>query len=1156
MASFTFADSNNTVLIQCVLNGATDVQIPFSVTNISGSAFFQLSTLVSVDFSLCSNLLRIESDAFKGCGLTSLSLPASLQFIGNDAFKLCPIASVTLPASLEFIGDGAFAETSLASVTVNANLKSIGDYAFSKCPLVSLVLPASLESIGDGAFNECKLTSLDLSACDKLESIGAGAFQKSRLTAVDLASCAKLDSIGANAFAENYSRDANGVMSGNDKSALSLTVHANLKMIGVQAFKDCNIASVDFLHCVHLQDVALNAFDASVAYYLYKYVYFNDTVTLTHSVVQNVTDVVIPSNVTHIGEDAFSSSGVTSVTFPISLVSIGVKSFESCKLLAVDLSDCIHLESIGDTAFAKGRDVVGASPVVVTLPPNLKSIGIGAFAANPLIRTIAIPSKVEFIRIGAFADTNLTSVTFTNSSQSVLSSIGNYAFAGTSLTSITFPARLKSIGSRAFSKSYVDNGVAKFLGCPLINVTFSNLVNLEHIGANAFDGCRLYNVDLSNCAKLTVIGAGAFANNYDKDEDGTAKLTDGATSTVSVTLPVNLENINALAFESCNIASVDFSLCVHLQNVASDAFDAAVEYYWYKYEYMKDVVRLTQATLNNVTEVTIPDNVTHLGLDLFKHKSSLAIVNFGSEPELVSIGANAFDSCGLSSVSLPLSLESIGDYAFYGSNNYGELTVEFRANLRTIGNNAFAHCIIHTDKQPVNTLNLLDCIHLESIGASAFEECSLVSIKLPDSLRSIGLNAFMTNTELAYSINALELPKRLDSIGQNAFKSTKVMTVKMPSSILKAISVLQANPDTAIFPFGCSLQAFPGVKVNLNIVVNPDSKVLVFGEPEEVPGNVIIANYKLPVDALYDSENNCGLIEMIDNANDIDVTLADSENVKNAYKKSAIKLAYAFERSLCDSFDCSGAEPFADYHVLKYTTQSDFGRLSLNCFAHFLMGHIDAALAITNDVSFMENMLSLSDALEEVKDSSLQNKLGVSSNLSTSGDDRFNANNLNVTFLSDILSAAQTNSGNARLAQLLVKSILLKGMDANNVLTISTIEPNVLPPSSSLANIVAQVISQDLNRAMGKNNRVPVLLPFYAGDIIYVNIKLMRPSVTVGNGQATEAETIKNRYTKDINYAIQFTLGDSSNVEADGNLNNATDVNAWLDAFKASLHLG
>ena len=122
---------NNGVLTKVVLNGCSEIDIPYGVTGIGNWAF-----------GYC-------------LGLTSVRIPDSVTSIGAEAFRCTGLTNVTIPGSVTSIGAEAFYGCSgLTSVTIPASVTSIGSYAFYGTALSgTVVIPASVEIIGEWAFN-------------------------------------------------------------------------------------------------------------------------------------------------------------------------------------------------------------------------------------------------------------------------------------------------------------------------------------------------------------------------------------------------------------------------------------------------------------------------------------------------------------------------------------------------------------------------------------------------------------------------------------------------------------------------------------------------------------------------------------------------------------------------------------------------------------------------------------------------------------------------------------------------------------------------------------------------------------------------------------------------------------------------------------------
>ena len=172
-----------------------------------------------------------------------------------------------------------------------------------------------------------------------------------------------------------------------------------------------------------------------------------------------LTSVTIPNSVTSIGRYAFDDTGLTSVTIPNSVTSIGWSAFSGCTgLTSVTIPNSVT--SIDGYAFSGCTGLTS-----VTIPNSVTSIGSYAFSG---CMSVTISGDISVIRshafncksvtllegvtkIGerAFYDcTGLTSVTIPNS----VTSIGDYAFSGcTGLDSITIPSSVRSISTNAFS---------------------------------------------------------------------------------------------------------------------------------------------------------------------------------------------------------------------------------------------------------------------------------------------------------------------------------------------------------------------------------------------------------------------------------------------------------------------------------------------------------------------------------------------------------------------------------------------------------------------------------------------------------------------------------------------------------------------------------
>ena len=145
-----------------------------------------------------------------------------------------------------------------------------------------------------------------------------------------------------------------------------------------------------------------------------------------------------------------------------------------------------------------------------------------------------------------------------------------------------------------------------------------------------------------------------------------------------------------------------------------------------------------------------------------------------------SVENNAFRGCiSLTSIDIPDSVKSIGEYAFYNCIKLNSVTIG-NGSETTIGEYAFLMCTKLNSVQIGNSV--------KSIGVGAFQQCSsLTSITIPESVTSIGEFAF-NETELI-SIN---IPKSVTSIGKGAFSGCGAWNKEIVSS-LTSITVKEGN---------------------------------------------------------------------------------------------------------------------------------------------------------------------------------------------------------------------------------------------------------------------------------------------------------------------------------------------------------------------------
>ena len=158
-----------------------------------------------------------------------------------------------------------------------------------------------------------------------------------------------------------------------------------------------------------------------------------DDSVLRDLIERDITDIVIPSGTTRVGDYAFYyCSSLTSVIIPDSVTSIGQYAFNNCsRLTTVTIGSGVT--SIGSYAFQTCYGLTN-----VTIGSGVTSIGRQAFYYCSGLTSITIPDSVASIDMSAFGYcSGLTEVTI----GSGVTSIGNNAFMNCSgLESVTVKA--------------------------------------------------------------------------------------------------------------------------------------------------------------------------------------------------------------------------------------------------------------------------------------------------------------------------------------------------------------------------------------------------------------------------------------------------------------------------------------------------------------------------------------------------------------------------------------------------------------------------------------------------------------------------------------------------------------------------------------------
>lgn len=524
----------------------SSITIPENITSIGKDAFSGCTALKTVKWNAknCSDFSDIPSSPFGNLseqitsftfgygvehipaylccgmsGLTSITIPNSVKTIGLHAFSSCEsITSISIPSSVTSIGNYAFYMCrGISNLSIGSNVETIGDYAFQYCSITSLSIPNSVTTIGEYAFDWCsKLSSV---------TIGSG-----------------MRSIGNLAFWHT-----------NIQNVVWNARHYDDIMDKVNPFTDWNLLKITSFTFGE----AVEHIPAYICYQL-----------------MNLSSVTIGSNVTSIGEGAFSKctniekvvwnaknlpdfadaseapfydsqETITSFTFGTTVEHIpAYLCSDMSGLTSVTIGDGVS--SIGGSAFYNCYSLS-----YLKLGNTIKTIGDYAFADCNSLATLTIPNSVKSIEYAAFQGCSaLTSITVPSGN------IASYAFSYCSdLTSVSIGSGVTNIGTDAFgycndlasirvanSNAYYDsrencNAIIETATNTLIAGCYNTIIpyGVTAIGEYAFSACdNLTSIEIPN--SVITIGNMAFS---------------GCSNLTSIIIPNSVKSIGSRAFRGC-----------------------------------------------------------------------------------------------------------------------------------------------------------------------------------------------------------------------------------------------------------------------------------------------------------------------------------------------------------------------------------------------------------------------------------------------------------------------------------------------------------------------------------------------------------------------------------------------------------------------------
>lgn len=702
---------------------------------------------------------QIDRECFKNNqNITSVHLGKNIKSIGAAAFQWCKsLTEVTIPEGVTYIGEQAFQNSALESIKIPSTVKNILIYAFQGCRnLKNVDLGNGVVSIGQNAFKNCDaIETIDLP--DGLTTIGESAFHL----------C---------------------------KGLKSISIPASVTSIDVDAFyNDTALEEVIFEEGSKLKILPNRLFYGCSL----------------------IKSIVLPEGLKQIGNSVFSEcTELNSVNIPSTVEYVGSSAFYNTKILTESTEDIVYIDDwvIAVSSDAKTKDEENPNDKLLTgivaegtssiagftsLKPGTKGIACAAFASAKGLRSVSLPSSIEYLNPYAFAYcSSLTNLVIKDCK---LKEISSFAFSGCGISNFNIRgSSIESIADYAFyNNPNLDNNSDPTK--PIIPET------VTHIGAHAFYGTALYNKAIEK--NEPVIYAGSWVVGINPNvEIATVKLKEGTTGICDYAFNLcdTLTEITGMSGVT-NIGKGAFYQCSSLVAITLN-------------NSIKEIQPYTFYECKKLYSIKFPEDLAYIGKSAFYRCLSIDDLDF-SETKVTSISDYSFYGCAnLKNITFNPEITAINNYAFYKCSGLTEVVIP--STVQSLGDRPFGYCTgleKVTVEMPLTKLpdrmfyvcsslkevNLPDTI--TEIGNYAFYKCeSLEKIELGKNVTKIGDYAFYNNTLL----HDIVLPEKLTYIGRYAFKGTLNLRSVYLSKDIEYVDQ----------------HAFYGAK-NLTIYVEKDSKV-------------------------------------------------------------------------------------------------------------------------------------------------------------------------------------------------------------------------------------------------------------------------------------------------------------------------------------------
>lgn len=517
----------------------------------------------------------------------------------------------------------------------------------------------------------------------------------------------------------------------------------------------------------------------------------------------NLSNIKLPETLKSIGDSAFFNTNIQEITLPASLTEIGKNAFYYCYSLNTVYAECSPLDiSAGCFYFYSTLYVPSEYEDQYKAAigwGNFSQIISKDFIYSDFVLKKLTDKTVSVIKYtGTQTDLTIPDEVKINKKSYKITAIGESAFDRIGVTSVKLPKWLEEIGSRAFYNNY-----------NLETIEFPN--SLKTIGSNAFSNCSLTSLNIPS--SIENVGDNAFSSNYNLgvivinsqipfilgsypfySGNNLMIIVMSSSSVETFKTAENWQNysdyiygvdaiVDDFAFQKLNSKEVALSCCLKSFN-KSENNQLTIPQNVTIDESTYDVTVIGEGafySFNNLTELTIPESVDSIGSRAFNYNTILKMESqtppkandqtFYSYPKRVIVPLVALDKYKEAEYWKMLS-SYIMAY---------DVLIDGIAYLAVDDSHVAISGVLSMPEN--NILEIPERIEFNSkeyavsiVGSQAFSNTSGSLLTLPQSIDSIGSNAYYNNFTLVYLKSTT--PPRMGSYNYD--------NVYVPSSALNA----------------------------------------------------------------------------------------------------------------------------------------------------------------------------------------------------------------------------------------------------------------------------------------------------------------------------------------------------------------------------------